>query len=79
VMIVDGRIYRIVGSSREEWKFADIRSYAVLEWPESRVLALAPWDGREALIGIASEVDLDALKAYLDGQGLMQLSANEAA
>ena len=52
-MITDDRVLRIVGNSAREWKIANVQSFALMEWPESRVLAILLGDGSEPLIGVA--------------------------
>ncbi len=76
VMITDDRVLRIVGNSAREWKFANVQSFALMEWPESRVLAILLGDGSEPLIGVAPHLNLSALETFLSRRGLKQTLSN---
>ena len=78
ILIVDDRIFRIVGNSREEWPFKKLKEFVLFEFKDFALLVLFLRDGRHSLIGIPSEMEWTTLEVYLCGKGLMQRPINSA-
>jgi hypothetical protein len=70
VMVLDKKLVRTNGRSWREWKFADLDSFIWRDCDDFRVLALIPFQGKQSLIGVGSEIDPGQLEAFFAGRGV---------